>query len=360
MASTLELFHASSSIELGLLVSGMHLSDQYGNTSREIQASALPILAEVGVELHPRSGLTVAMATGLQLSRFAAALDEWNADFVAVLGDRPEMLAGAMASTLLSTPVIHIHGGERSGSVDESIRHAISKIAHLHCVATNESAERLMRMGEAPESIHITGAPGLDGIIELASQSEASLSRQVGFDVSKDYVMAVFHPVTHEQGSLAGQVDALLSALMSLDVDVVLVRPNSDAGGDEIDEKISTCHYGPRLHTVKHLKRQSFLSLLRHASAMVGNSSSGIIEAASFGVPVVDVGSRQNMRERGDNVFWAASDREAIEMATRRALKAERFSNSNIYGDGQAGMRILKIVESLDVGDVTLAKVNAF
>lgn len=360
MESTLTLIHRSPELELGIVVTGSHLDDAFGNTVMDIRAADLPVIAEVPVTLAPRNGRTVAHATATQIAGFADTFDAWEPESVIVLGDRPEMLAGALSAALLSIPVWHIHGGERSGSIDESLRHAISKIAHVHCVATEASAERLRRMGESADSIHVLGAPGLDGIVEAAKTPRDELCRKLGIRADGRLGLAVFHPVTQEQGTLGEQVAAVIDAMLDNDLEVVAFRPNSDAGGDEIDSQLRRRAEDPTVHVLAHLERPDYLSLMKHSDIMVGNSSSGILEAASFGLRVVDVGNRQNLRERGDNVVSAQANFRAVSEAIRQSLELPRCDARNIYGDGQAGRRFLDLLEEFDYRACKLAKVNAY
>ena len=360
MESTLRGIADHPDLELGIFVTGAHLDREFGHTVDEVRASGLPVLAEIAAETEPRTGLTMAKAAGTQLSGIAESIADADPDIVLLLGDRPEMLAGAFAAVLQSRIVAHVHGGERSGSIDESIRHAVSKFAHYHFVATQHSAERLEKLGEKPENIFRVGAPGLDNIGEDARHSKEEICEKLSIEESRKLGVAVYHPVTHEVGSLGGQVETVIKAMLDADLDVVFFRPNSDAGGDEIDEVLHTYDDRDALHIVTHLDRGWYLSLLRNADIMVGNSSSGIIEAASFALPVVDVGSRQNYRERGDNVRQAAADYDAIGTAIRELMNSPRDFSENIYGDGRASGRIVGHLAEISLDASVKAKVNAY
>ncbi len=359
ISSTLTQIHADPDIELGLAVTGTHLDKDFGFTVQDIREAALPIISEVVVPLRPRNGKTVSIATSLQLSGFAEAIEHWKPSCAMVLGDRPEMLAAATAAALNDVLVCHLHGGERSGSVDESIRHAISKLAHVHCVATSAAAERLERMGEDRQRIYQIGAPGLDDITGLNLPHRSDTMHRLSLNPDEPLVLAVFHPVTFEKESLFEQMTAFLEGLDATGAQVVLLRPNSDAGGDEIDSAIAAFK-SKHFKVLVHLSRPEYLSLMKAADVMAGNSSSGIIEAASFQLPVVDVGSRQNLRERGDNVRWVAPESSAITVAINSALRETRDRVTNPYGDGTSGKRLVALLKSLNTGPSVLAKVNAY
>ena len=360
MTSALRQIEEAPELTVGIMATGTHLDTEFGHTIDDITASGLDVVARIEVPTSPRTGLTVAHATAEQVRGFADALSDWKADCLLVLGDRPEMLAAAIAAGLLDVPIWHIHGGERSGSIDESIRHAISKLAHMHCTATDAARERLVRMGENPANIHVIGAPGLDAL-NLSTLPDRDATLNI-FDVPRDVPLciAVFHPVTHEQGRLAGQMETVITGILDSGVTAVLFRPNSDAGGDEIGAVIDKWASHERLKVRVHAGRTHYLGLLNHADIMVGNSSSGIIEAASFGLPVIDIGSRQNLRERGDNVTWVEPERDAIRNAIERALESPRPDAGNIYGDGQAGARLKALLCAFQPDRQLLAKYNAY
>lgn len=360
MQSLLRHLDRDELFDLGIVVTGSHLDRHFGHTVDSVRKTGIEIIGEVGVELHPRSGLTMAIAAGIQISEIAMLFEAWEPDIVMVLGDRPEMLAGALAAALMGIFVVHVHGGERSGSIDESIRHAISKLAHFHFVATDSSGKRLERMGEDPSQIFVVGAPGLDDLISQAHFSKSDLLDELGLRSDARLGVAIYHPVTHELDKLGEQAIDLLRAMLDEGLEVVMFRPNSDAGGDEIDSAIACFKHNSHVTLVSHIGRSRYLSLLKHADIMVGNSSSGIIEAASFELPVVDVGSRQNFRERSDNVGWASPEYSSIRSTIHDMLGKSLDGCINAYGDGRAGTRIIELLSSLDLNHSILAKINAY
>lgn len=360
MQSTLRLIQDCQELELGILVTGMHLDSRYGSTVGEIEASGLPIVARIFVSDGPSDGASMARNIAQMLTGFVDALQKFAPDILVVLGDRGEMLAAAIAGTHLSIPVVHIHGGERSGTIDESVRHAVSKLAHIHLAATAESRRRLIQMGEEPAKVHVVGAPGLDGLAQLAEPDKASIFTALGLDADRETALLLYHPVLQEAAQAGDQVEAVIDALLAVDISVIALRPNSDAGNMPILSVLERYAEDRRITLVTHLQRHHFATLLRHVDLMVGNSSSGIIEAATFGTPVVNIGSRQNLRQRNSNVIDTPAESEAILAAVDRARKQERAGVTNVYGDGNAGARIVSIIKHLDISGGLLNKANAY
>lgn len=360
MRSALLRIQQSPHLALGIVATGMHLDTRFGNTISEIEEAGLPVVAKIPVDLRRADGIGVAKNIAFMLNGFVDAFAEIAPDCIIVLGDRGEMLAAAIAGGHMSIPVLHIHGGERSGTIDEPVRHAISKLAHYHLVATDESRERLIRMGEAADTVQVVGAPGLDGLTELASPDRNSLFSSLGLDGTQKIALLVYHPVHQEAAKAGEQVEAVLQALLGSEMTVLALRPNSDAGSDAIAKVLDDYASTGRILLKTHLARGIFVSALRHADMLVGNSSSGIIEAATFGIPVVNIGSRQNMRQRNANVIDTPAETTAIVAAIRRAREMGRRPTTNVYGDGHAGEHIVRILEGLEFPGELLNKANAY
>lgn len=360
MASTLRRIHSDPRLRLSVLVTGMHLAPLHGETVREIRATGFPILAEVPVADVEPSGASMSRGIATMLDGFTRALDAARPDAVLLLGDRGEMLAGAVAAIHLGIPVAHVHGGERSGSVDEPVRHAISKLSHLHFTSTPAARERLVRMGELADHIWVTGAPGLDGITASNLEDRASLCAEAGFAADRPVALGLFHPVVNDTISRQTQVRALLQGARRAGCQVLMLQPNSDAGSAEIREELRRLEGSRDLAIRTHLARERFIAWMAQCDVMIGNSSSGIIEAASFGTPVVNVGNRQNLRETGANVVTVPADEDAIATALGAALRNPRPMADNIYGDGRAGERIVERLATVELGPSLLAKCNAY
>ncbi len=360
MASTLARISAHPALSLQVAVTGMHLSEACGLTVREIEAAGLPIVARIPTGVDERSADAMAHGIGLAVSGLTDALREQAPDIVLLLGDRGEMLAGAIAALHRGIPIAHLHGGERSGTVDEPVRHAISKLSHWHFVATDESRERLVRMGERPEQVWVTGAPSLDGIQADARLSREATLQALGLQAHDRYVLIVFHPVVQEASDAHAQTLALRTALersvLASGRQVVWLDPNADAGGGGILKALE----GAGVRRIRHLGRHTYLSALRHADLLAGNSSSGIIEAASFGTPVVNVGSRQNARQRNANTRDCEPMPQAIESALQAQLAHGPYAPANVYGDGRAGERIVSLLATQDFAPDLMNKVNTY
>ncbi len=363
MAGTLRRLHADPRIDARVLVTGMHLDAAYGLTVGEVEALGVPIAARVPVDVSGRSPQSMATAVGQAVVGLAAALAEDRPDVLLVLGDRGEMLAGAIAALHLGVPVAHVHGGERSGTVDESLRHAITKLSHIHLVASEESRERVIRMGEQPAQVFVVGAPSLDDIVGRAPPDHVQVVRRLGLQPGMKYALVLFHPVVQERDEAAAQTLALLNAarsrLAGRGIAVVWLAPNADAGSAEILEALATDATAPVV-PITHLPRDQYLDALAGAEMLLGNSSSGIIEAASLGVPVVNVGSRQRLRQRNANVIDCEAEEAAIGRAVDQAIAMGRIAPANVYGDGHAGARIVELLATLPLPASLLDKVNAY
>jgi GDP/UDP-N,N'-diacetylbacillosamine 2-epimerase (hydrolysing) len=360
MQSTLRRIQQAETLELSVIVTGMHLLPGYGLTVQEVEAAGLPISARIEVEEGPATGALMARNIGRMLIGFVESIQSIGPDVVMVLGDRGEMLAGALAAIHLGIPVVHIHGGERSGTVDEPVRHAISKLASFHFVATEESKTRLIRMGEAAGRVSVVGAPGLDGLNELVVANRETLCAGAGFDPMRPLALMVYHPVPEEADMARNQVVSILNALFAKRVQVIALGPNSDAGSLNVRTALEAHASTGDIVLFTHLPRQTFVSWMAAADVLIGNSSSGIIEAATFGTPVVNVGVRQNMRQRNANVIDSSVDPAGLDRALTRALAAVRLDRHNVYGDGWAGERIVALLGGLDLSERMMVKTNAY
>jgi len=360
MSSTLQAIRDDPALELDLLVTGMHLSPDHGHTVDEIKALGMRIRSRVPIVLRPTTGATMARGIGHVLIGCVDALQVDPPDLLLLLGDRGEMLAGAIAALHLNRPIMHIHGGERSGTVDEPVRHAISKLAHYHCVATQQSRERLVGMGEHPGSVFVTGAPGLDGLAALATDSRTDLCASLALDPARPVALMVFHPVLQEADDAAGAARVILDALHAHGSQIVALMPNSDAGSDAIRQVLQSAQRHPDVRVLTHLGRPRFAAWMAACDCMIGNSSAGIIEAATFATKVLNLGSRQKLRERNTNVVDLPLQPGPIRDAIAAALASPRRECRNLYGDGAAGARIVDLLKTLQLDAGQRAKTNAY
>jgi GDP/UDP-N,N'-diacetylbacillosamine 2-epimerase (hydrolysing) len=360
MQATLRAVAATPGIDLSLAVTGQHLSAEHGRTVDEVRASGLPICGEIPLDMHTRSGASMAVGIADCVRGLTPLLERERPDLLLVLGDRGEMLAGAIAALHLGIACVHVHGGERSGTVDEPVRHAISKLSAWHLVATDDARERLLRMGEDATRIHVVGAPGLDGLRELGAAPREPLLAQLGLPADRGFVLALFHPVVQQAQAAAAQTQALLDALRRVGLPVLWLDPNADAGSREILGALDDAALPAGSRRVRHLPRAQYVAALRHCDALVGNSSSGIIEAATFGTPVVNVGDRQRLRLHGPNVVDVPAETGAIEQALRQQLGHGRWPCDNPWGDGATAPRIASLLARLPLDGAVLEKVNAY
>ena len=360
MERTLLAIQAHPRLKLSLIVTGMHLDPVFGSTVAVIRKAGLAIAKEVPTPLTPASGARMARNFGLMVPAFVDELERTSPDLVLLLGDRGEMLAGAVAAIHLNIPVVHIHGGERSGTVDESIRHAISKLSHLHFTATAKSRERLIRMGEAPDRVYVTGAPGLDSLVETSRGTKAELMSLHGLDPEQPLALFAYHPVLQEAAATSGDTATILKALKERGCAVLAVAPNADAGSDGVRSTLYAEPQTSRFRLCAHLDRPEFIAAMAGADVMIGNSSAGIIEAASFGTPVLNVGSRQNLRERNRNVIDILAEPIALRSHIAAVLSKPRFAPENVYGDGRSAQRIADLLATVTLDESLLSKVNQY
>lgn len=360
MEATLRRIQAHPQLTLSVCVTGMHLSPLHGNTVAEVERSGLRICGRIPVPLEKADGAAMATALAHSLLGLVPVLQQEQPTAVILLGDRGEMLAAAIAAIHLNIPILHVHGGERSGTVDEPVRHAISKLAHYHFTATAAARERLFRMGEDPAHIFVTGAPGLAGITDGPYRSRAELCAGVGLDPGHPVALLIYHPVLQTADAAGREMAEMLAAVQAVGVQVVCLTPNADAGNRAIREEISRVAQQPGFKVATHFSRPDYLSWLAAADVMVGNSSSGIIEAASLGLPVVNVGDRQSGRERNANTADVPVERAAIGAALIAALTHGRHPARNIYGEGCAAEIIVELLSTLAFSKDLLNKSNAY
>lgn len=359
MRTTLLEIDAHPDLEVDIFATGMHLSADHGETIREVEQSGLRIRSQLQIPMAPATGGTMARGVGAVVQGLAQSLEQDRPDVVLLLGDRGEMLAGAIAALYLNIPVAHIHGGERSGTVDEPVRHAISKLSHWHFTATEESRDRLLKMGEDPGNVHVTGAPGLDDIAHYSPATRETVFRRYGLDPLRPAALLIFHPVVQQERAAPEQISAIIGELKAAGVQVLALMPNADAGSDGIRPILQDAQEEGFVLDI-HLPRSELLDAMGRFDLMIGNSSAGIVEAASFGIPVINVGIRQALRERNLNVVDAAPDPVSLGQAIRHALKRGRYPEENRYGTGRAGRAIAELLASKHIDETLMNKANRY
>lgn len=348
-------------LDLSIIATGMHLSQDHGYTIDQIAKDGFKITASVDMHLENSigaPGASISMSLGVGIMGIARVFDRIEPDIVLILGDRGEALIAAITALHMNIPIAHIHGGDTmtGGVIDSSIRHAITKLAHIHFSATAESAARIKRLGEEPWRIHTVGAPGLDTILNSKLLSKEELVEIYSLNANEPLLLVVQHPITTEPEKAADQMRTTLEALSELNMQTILIYPNSDAGGASMIRVIK--EYGDHsfILTSKSLPYIEYLSLLNIADVLIGNSSSGIIEAPMFNLPVVNIGIRQEGRQRSTNIIDVDHDKEQIIEAILCAKFKRRVNHVNIYGDGTAGLRIANVLAGLEIDDKLLQK----
>ena len=359
------LFRAISAdpdLTLHLIVSGMHLAPEFGRTVTFIEEDGFAIQDRVEMLLSSDSPEGIAKSIGLGIIGYAQSFSRSRPDLLILLGDRFEMYAAAVAALSFRIPVAHIHGGElTAGAIDDALRHSMTKLSHLHFVSTDLYARRVIQLGEEPWRVTVSGAPSLDNINDIPLLARGELEARYGLSLKKDPLLVTFHPVTLEYDRTEWQVSQLLHALHAADRPIVFTMPNADTGGRSIlrmiDEFVRTHESA---WVVDNLGTQAYFSLMAVAFAMVGNSSSGIVEAASFKLPVVNIGSRQEGRVRAENVidvgYESANIAKALNRAADAAFREHLGRLANPYGDGNASARIVSKVKEVSLDTKLLVK----
>ncbi len=339
-------------IELGVFALGPHLSPQFGNTIQEIEHDGFPIQARIECLVSSDTDTGMAKSIGIAILGLADALTAWRPDLLLLIADRYEMLAPAAAAVALRIPIAHIEGGEVSqGAIDDQVRNALTKLAHIHFTSTETARRRVIAMGEEPWRVHRAGAPSLDHLRRSTLLDRTALESRLGLAFTPPTLIAAWHPVTILRDTNA-EADAYFTALARAPGQIIFVYPNADAGSHALIERTRALA-ATRAHThiFVNLDAVTYWSLLGQADAIIGNSSSGIMEAASFALPVVDVGMRQHGRERARNVIGAPADATSIRTAIARALSpAFRKSLAGIenpYGTGTASQTIAQVLATV-------------
>ena len=336
-------------VELGLFTLGAHLSPAFGETIREIERDGFPIQSRIECLLSSDTDTGMAKTIGLAILGLADALTAWRPHLLLLIADRYEMLAPAAAALALRIPIAHIEGGEVSqGAIDDAVRNALTKMAHIHFTSTETARQRVIAMGEEPARVHRAGAPSLDHLRRSTLLDRAALEKKLAITLQPQSLLAAWHPVTILEDTNA-EADALFSALAHHRGQLLFVYPNADAGGRALIERTrSLVATRPDTHVFVNLDPITYWSLLGQVDVMIGNSSSGIMEAASFALPVVNVGMRQQGRERARNILDASADTHLITKAIERALSPEfrqsLLGMANPYGNGTASETIARVL----------------
>lgn len=359
----LKLIDKRKDMELILVVTGLHLLKEYGYTVELIEKDKYTI--DSVVEMYQNAGMKEtyygsALAEGIK--GLTAELSMKKPDLLVVLGDRLEPLAATLAAATLKIPVAHIHGGDRtdSGHIDESIRHAITRFAHIHFPATEEHEKRLIKMGEEQWRIHKVGSMGLDTIVKRKACSREELSKRIDFVIDDRTILAIFHPV-HLEEDVGVQMMEITQAITDLKLKTIFLYPNNDPGNEEIIKEIEKTRNLEFVKILKSLPHDDYIDLLQHVAVIIGNSSSGIIEAATVKLPVVNIGSRNIRRSKAKNILHINPQKKRIVAAIEMALYDEDFKKEvqkvvNPFGDGETAERIIDILAGIKIDHNLMAK----
>lgn len=359
MKPMLRLMQSDRAMALQLVVTDQHVSDRFGRTEREVRED-FEIAAAVDMRQEDARPESRARALGTCLEGMAGTLARLRPDLCVLYGDRGEVLATALAATTLNIPIAHLQGGDISGSLDDPMRHAITKLAHLHFASTEESAERIRRMGEEPWRVHVVGDSHIDPIVAKEYKPPAEIARELALDLSKPVVVVLQHSETTAPEASRDQMVETLAAIEDLGHQAVVIHPCSDAGYDGILRAIEEIARPPQFRVRVNLDAPVFWGLLATASVLVGNSSAGLIETPSFHLPAVNVGRRQVGRLCAENVLHVEHDRAAIRSAIETALsdsfRTAAAACSQPFGDGQAGRRVVEILREIPLDRRLLLK----
>lgn len=350
----------TENIDLQLIVTGAHLSPEFGLTVKNIKDTGLTISKEIEILMSSDTPVGISKSMGLALISFSEAFQDLKPDLLVILGDRYETLAVASAALIARIPIAHIHGGEiTEGAIDESIRHALTKLSNIHFTTTDEYKKRVIQLGEKPDTVYNLGAPGIDSIKKFTLLSKEELEKSIDFTLEDKSILTTFHPVTNDNENPEIQFNELLKALDAFpEYKVVFTKANADTNGriinTLIDEYVSK--HKKRCVAFYSLGQLRYLSAIKHTSLVLGNSSSGIIEAPSFSKPSVNIGNRQKGRVKADSVIDCITDTQAIVNAINKALSSEHqelIKNvKNPYGDGNSSKQIVSVLKDINLDNL--------
>lgn len=360
----LRLIQNRNDVDYRLVVTNMHLLPSYGNSYKEIENDGFKIHYKVHMSLDGYSHITHAKSLGIFLTEMPDIIDDERPDWLVLAGDRGEQLMGAIAAAYTYTPVAHIQAGELSGNIDGMTRHAIGKLVHMHFASNADAAERLIKLGEEPFRVHNVGAPQIDEMVQCDYWSLNEIEEKLSINIDNGYILGVMHPVTEEADKAGMQAKIFIKSLNEFSLPKIIILPNNDAGSIEVKKAIQKYNKG-EYYMYANLKREEYLGLLKNAKCIVGNSSSGLLEAPTFKVPAVNIGRRQDMRFRGINVIDVPFDINAIIAAINRAMSREfrdylEKECVNPYGDGHSSERILNLLLSTKIDEKLLSKKLTF
>jgi len=351
-------------LELSLVVTSSHLLKNYGESINNIKKEGFKIDAIARTILEGEDLTSMAKSVGIAALEMPTIFGNINPDIVLIIGDRFDIFPVAITSALMNIPLAHIQGGEVTGTIDESIRHAITKLAHIHFPSTEKAKERIIKMGENPKYVFNVGCPSCDLMKSLVIKSKETLSETdedyiIHINPQERYLILMQHPVTTEFSKSGEQIYITLKAVAKTGIQTMMFYPNIDAGNADMIKTIRKAEKTldlSRVSMYKHMSHKDFFNLLKYADCIVGNSSAGIREACFFGTPAVNIGTRQNGRERADNVVDVDYNEEEIYQTIMKVVKTGKCRPSELYGDGKSGKRIANILADIDLSSIIQKK----
>lgn len=355
----LRLIEKDPDLDYVIITTNMHLLSEFGTSVHEIEKDGFKVEEKIFMTYDGYNLITMAKSLGSLLLELPTVLNRIKPDILVISGDRGEQLMGAIAAVHMRIPVAHIQAGELSGNVDGIVRHAITKLSHLHFAANEEFAERVRKLGEQEFRIFVTGAPLVDELFQGAITEREELINKYNIDEKLPIILSVQHPVTEEEEMAGEQVIETIKALLEFNFQIIFIFPNSDAGSEHIRNQIQKS-LRPNIKVFRNLPRKDYLGFLKNCSCIVGNSSSGIMEAPTFGIPCINIGRRQNRRMQASNVINVSYNRDEIKKAIKLALSEEFKEKAkkaiNPYGDGHSSERIVRILKEIEINEELLIK----
>jgi GDP/UDP-N,N'-diacetylbacillosamine 2-epimerase (hydrolysing) len=350
---------ADKDIKLQIVVTGMHLSPEFGNTYQQIEKDGFTIDKKVDISLTSDSELSISKSMGLGMIGFSDAFNVLKPDLIVVLGDRFEIFSAVSVAMIMRIPIAHLHGGEATeGLIDEAIRHSITKMSHLHFTATNEYKNRVIQLGEQPDRVFNVGGLGIDNVNKLKLLNKDDFEKAIGFNLGEKNILVTFHPVTLEISTSKNQFHELLNSISELkDTKIIFTKANSDTDGRIINSMIDdyVARHGGTIAFVS-MGQLNYLSALQFVDAVVGNNSSGLLEAPSFKIGTIDIGDRQKGRIKADSVISCIPNKDSISAAFKELYSKQFQSNvgkvENPYGKGGASKRIIRIIKDISLNGI--------
>ncbi len=359
MRQTLLAIRKHPKLSIEVAVTAMHLMPEFGRTIKQVEKDQFKI-HQIKTIYQKDNKESMADFISQFVADFSKLLYKVKPDIILLLGDRAEELAGAITASYLNIPIAHVHGGDVSSTNDEPARHAITKLSHIHFPATQKSAQRILQMGEEKWRVKVSGAPGLDDIFYTKLLTKKQLAKKLGFGPDQPILLVLQHPVSLQIEKAGEQMKQTMEAIKQLGLQTVIIYPNADPGARKIIREIEKYRNLPFIKIYKTLERKEYLSLMKHSDVMLGNSSSGIIESASFKLPVVNIGPRQRNRQRANNVIDVGYNKKEIVQAIAKVMskqfKARLKNCQNPYGNGQASIKIANTLSKITINKKLLDK----